>query len=99
MVFVVFFRRIFTYKQIGYSVGGNQRSYLLINLPMDDSLLRKEFSMKGCLPTLGLLCIAKQIEKRGQKLTVIDFVAEAFTGEKLFLPVCKRRYKLYEDFV
>ena len=55
--------------------------------------------MKGCLPPLGLLYIVKQIEKRGQKVTVIDFVAEAFIEEKLFLPVCKRRYKLYEDFV
>jgi hypothetical protein len=62
-------------------------------------LLRKEFSMEAYLLSLGLLYIAKQIEKRGQKVTVIDFVAEAFAEEKLFLPVCKRRYKLYEDFV
>ena len=77
----------------------NHRSYLFINPLMDYCLLRKEFSMKGCLPPLGLLYIVKQIEKRGQKVTVIDFVAEAFIEEKLFLPVCKRRYKLYEDFV
>ncbi|MFH1013401.1 MAG: radical SAM protein [Thermoplasmatota archaeon] len=61
----------------------NQRSYLLINPPMDYSLLRKEFSMEAYLPPLGLLYIAKQIEKRGQTVTVIDFVAEAFAEEKL----------------
>ena len=55
--------------------------------------------MEAYLLSLGLLYIAKQIEKRGQKVTVIDFVVEAFAEEKLFLPVCKRRYKFYEDFV
>jgi len=39
--------------------------------------------MEAYLPPLGLLYIAKQLEKRGQKVTVIDFVAEAFTEEKL----------------
>lgn len=61
----------------------NQRSYLLINPPMDYSMLRKEFSMEAYLPPLGLLYIAKKLETRGQNVTVIDFVAEPFTEEKL----------------
>jgi anaerobic magnesium-protoporphyrin IX monomethyl ester cyclase len=61
----------------------NQRSYLLINPPIDYFMLRKEFSMEAYLPPLGLLYIAKQLENRGQKVLVIDFIAEPFTEEKL----------------
>jgi len=59
------------------------RSFLLLNPPMDYSLIQKEFSMEAYLPPLGLLYIAKQLEKRGHRVTVIDFVAEPFTEEKL----------------
>jgi anaerobic magnesium-protoporphyrin IX monomethyl ester cyclase len=59
------------------------RSFLLLNPPMDYSLLRKEFSMEAYLPPLGLLYIARQLEKRGHHVTVVDFVAELFTEEKL----------------
>jgi len=61
----------------------NKKSYLLINPPMDYSILRKEFSMEAYLPPLGLLYIAKQLETRDQNVQVIDFVAEPFTEEKL----------------
>jgi anaerobic magnesium-protoporphyrin IX monomethyl ester cyclase len=61
----------------------NQRSYLLINPPMDYSTLRKEFSMEAYLPPLGLLYIAKQLEDRDKEVMVVDFVAEPFTEEKL----------------
>jgi anaerobic magnesium-protoporphyrin IX monomethyl ester cyclase len=60
-----------------------QRSYLLINPPIDYFMLRKEFSMEAYLPPLGLLYIAKQLENRGQKVLVVDFIAEPFTEEKL----------------
>jgi anaerobic magnesium-protoporphyrin IX monomethyl ester cyclase len=59
------------------------RSFLLLNPPMDYSLIRKEFSMEAYLPPLGLLYIAKQLEKRGFQVTVIDFIAEPFTEDKL----------------
>jgi anaerobic magnesium-protoporphyrin IX monomethyl ester cyclase len=39
--------------------------------------------MEAYLPPLGLLYIATQLEKRGQNVTVVDFVAEAYTEEKL----------------
>ena len=39
--------------------------------------------MESYLPPLGLLYIAKQLEKRGCNVTVVDFVAEVFTEEKL----------------
>ena len=39
--------------------------------------------MEAYLPPLGLLYIAKQLEKRGHTVTVVDFVAEPFTEEKL----------------
>ena len=61
----------------------NQNSYLLINPPMDYTLLRKEFSMEAYLPPLGILYIAKQLETRNQIVKVIDFVAEPFSEEKL----------------
>jgi len=61
----------------------NQRSYLLIDPPMDYSLLRKEFSMEAYLPPLGLLYIAKQLEQRNQTVLLVDFVAEPFSEEKL----------------
>jgi anaerobic magnesium-protoporphyrin IX monomethyl ester cyclase len=60
-----------------------RRSYLLLNPPMDYSRLRKEFSMEAYLPPLGLLYIAKQLEKRDQIVHLIDFIAEPFTEEKL----------------
>ncbi|MBN1280180.1 MAG: B12-binding domain-containing radical SAM protein [Candidatus Thermoplasmatota archaeon] len=59
------------------------RSFLLINPPMDYSLLRKEFSMEAYLPPLGLLYIARQLEKLGQSVTVVDYIAEQFTEDKL----------------
>jgi anaerobic magnesium-protoporphyrin IX monomethyl ester cyclase len=59
------------------------RSVLLLNPPMDYSLIRKEFSMEAYLPPLGLLYIAKQLEKRGYQASVVDFVAEPFSEEKL----------------
>lgn len=60
-----------------------QRTYLLINPPIDYFMLRKEFSMEAYLPPLGLLYIAKQLENRGQKVIVVDFIAELFSEEKL----------------
>ncbi len=39
--------------------------------------------MEAYLPPLGLLYIAKQLEKRDQKVQVVDFVAEPFTEERL----------------
>lgn len=50
---------------------------------MDYNLIRKEFSMEAYLPPLGLLYIARPLEKRGHKVQVIDFVAETFTEDKL----------------
>jgi anaerobic magnesium-protoporphyrin IX monomethyl ester cyclase len=50
---------------------------------MDYSLIRKEFYMEAYLPPLGLLYIARQLENRGRQVTVVDFVAEPFTEDKL----------------
>ncbi len=50
---------------------------------MDYSVLRKEFSMEAYLPPLGLLYIAKQLERRNQRVVLVDFVAEPFSEEKL----------------
>jgi anaerobic magnesium-protoporphyrin IX monomethyl ester cyclase len=49
--------------------------------------------MEAYLPPLGLLYIAKQLEKRGYQVTVIDFVAEPFTEDKL------RKHLETADFV
>ena len=58
-------------------------SVLLLNPPMDYSLIRKEFSMEAYFPPLGLLYIARQLEKRGYHVRVVDFIAEPFSEEKL----------------
>ncbi len=61
----------------------DHQKFLLLNPPMDYSLIRKEFSMEAYLPPLGLLYISRQLEKRGHQVTVVDFVAEPFTEDKL----------------
>ena len=56
---------------------------LLINPPVDYSIIKKEFSFEAYMPPLGLLYIASPLKKHGHHVTVIDFVAEPFSDEKL----------------
>ena len=62
---------------------GKPMKFLLINPPMDYEILKKEFSFEAYLPPLGLLYIARTLEKKGHDVRLIDFVAEQFTEEKL----------------
>jgi len=57
--------------------------FLLLNPPMDYTAITKESSFEAYLPPVGLLYIASSLEKKGQEVKLIDFVAESFSKEKL----------------
>ncbi|MDH7506392.1 MAG: radical SAM protein [Candidatus Thermoplasmatota archaeon] len=62
---------------------------LLINPPMDYNLIKKEYSFEAYMPPLGLLYLASPLEKKGHKVTLIDFIAEKYDEEKLKKEVLK----------
>ena len=63
--------------------------FLLINPPMDYDIIKREFSFEAYLPPLGLLYIARPLEKQGHKIELIDFVAEEFIEKKLMKALVK----------
>jgi anaerobic magnesium-protoporphyrin IX monomethyl ester cyclase len=58
-------------------------SFLLLNPPMDYTRIRKEFSMEAYLPPLGLLYLATPLERQGHAVSVVDFIAEPYSEERL----------------
>jgi len=62
---------------------------LFINPPVDYNVLKKEYSFEAYMPPLGLLYLASPLEKKGHKITVIDFIAEQYSDKKLKEEVSK----------
>ena len=57
---------------------------------MDYEIIKREFSFEAYLPPLGLLYIARPLEKQGHKIELIDFVAEQFTEKKLMKAISNK---------
>jgi radical SAM superfamily enzyme YgiQ (UPF0313 family) len=61
-------------------------NFLLIYPPIDHSIMDTNSDViifKGIAPPLGLLYIAKILEKEGDNVTILDFAAENFDEKKL----------------
>jgi len=67
-------------------LGGKTINFLLIYPPIDNSFIDKNSDLpvfKGLAPPLGLLYIAKILEKEKDIVTILDFSAENFDEKKL----------------
>ena len=66
--------------------GGKTINFLLIYPSVNPSFIEDNtdvLTFQGIAPPLGLLYIAKSLEKEGDSVTIIDFAAENFDEKKL----------------